>query len=245
MEPQAYRDMARLQSVHWWYRARRRIIASRLSRLALPASSRILEIGAGPGGNLDMLSRFGRVHAVETDAYARDYAQSAFPALPIEAGRLPDGLPFENLRFDLITMFDVLEHIEDDTAALTAVKDRVQPNGALVVTVPAYQWMWSTHDTHLHHFRRYTARRLSSALTASGWALDYISYFNTLLFPVAVAARLFDRLAQRGAVTGAESPPPAVNAVLHGVFSSEEHLLRLTRLPFGLSLICVARPGPA
>lgn len=243
MEPQAYAEMARVQDTHWWYRARRSIIRARLKRMNLRSDAEILEIGAGPGGNLALLSEFGRVRAVETDEYALKHAQSSYPGLQIEAGRLPDALPFEDARFDLITMFDVLEHIDDDAAALRALSARLRPGGRLLLTVPAYQWMWSQHDDRLHHYRRYTAGRLSRLLSESGWSANYLSYFNTLLFGAAAAARYFDRLRGRGEVTGAETPGPVMNALLRSIFTSEAALLGAVRLPFGLSLMCVAQPS--
>src|SRR4029077_81559 len=132
-----------------------------ISRLKLPPKPRILEIGSGTGGNLVMLSSFGQVSAVEMDASARSIAlQKTDGRFDIRAGFCPGGIPFANEKFDLICLFDVLEHIEEDIATLVAVKGLLASGGRVLMTVPAQQWLWSAHDEFLHHKRRYAAREL-------------------------------------------------------------------------------------
>jgi SAM-dependent methyltransferase len=242
LNPDAYLEMAQTESSHWWFVARRSILAALIARLRLPAGARILEVGSGTGGNLEMLATFGEVSALEMDASARAIAALKTGArFDIRAGSCPSEIPFEGAQFDLICMFDVLEHIDADQATLVALKRLLAPGGRLLLTVPAYQWLWSAHDAFLHHKRRYALRELRAKLAAAGLQAIRISYFNSLLLPLVIAVRLRDRLLRRTEANGAAVPAPALNALLRLVFGSERYLLRAVNLPFGLSLFALTR----
>jgi SAM-dependent methyltransferase len=112
MSPDAYLQMAETEAEHWWFRGRRDVLRSILRRLALPSRARVLEVGSGTGGNLEMLAEFGSVSGIEMDETARRLtAKSTGERFDIRAGRCPDDLPFDGERFDLICFFDCLEHI--------------------------------------------------------------------------------------------------------------------------------------
>ncbi|WP_108683742.1 bifunctional 2-polyprenyl-6-hydroxyphenol methylase/3-demethylubiquinol 3-O-methyltransferase UbiG [Methyloceanibacter sp. wino2] len=237
MEPDAYVELARTEDRHWWFVARREILSSQIERLGLPGSARILEIGSGTGGNLRMLSRHGRVCGMEMDGTARELAVSKTGAeFDIRPGACPNEVPYVGDTFDLVCLFDVLEHIEEDSATLEVVRGLLADRGHVLVSVPAYQWMWSAHDEFLHHKRRYTAPELAEKLRGASLSVDRITYFNTLLFPFAVAARF----ASRGRSPGTGIPSDAINSALRQVFSSERRLLQSFDLPFGLSLLAIA-----
>jgi SAM-dependent methyltransferase len=244
MEPRAYVEMAALQDKHWWFVARRRILAHVLSDLSLPQGAAILEIGCGTGGNLGMLSRFGVVSAVEMDEFARAHARQ-ISGLDIRPGRLPENIPFPQASFDLVCLFDVLEHVAQDRLALQALRPLVRPAGKILITVPAHPWLWSAHDEELHHYRRYTAKHLVESAQAAGWQTIYLTYFNTLFFPVVAIIRLFDRWRKTRQSTGTGLPNPPINKCLQAIFASEARLLALTPLPFGVSLLAVMEPKPA
>lgn len=185
MSPDAYIEMAETEERHWWFAGRRAVLTSLIAKLKLPPHARILEIGSGTGGNLVMLSSFGQVSAVEMDASARSIAvQKTQGRFDIRAGSCPAGIPFAGERFDLICLIDVLEHIEEDVATLTAVKGLLAKGGRVLATVPAHRWLWSAHDTFLHHKRRYTADELRRKISAAGLEPVKLSYFNTFLFPL-------------------------------------------------------------
>jgi SAM-dependent methyltransferase len=242
MDPEAYVEMAEVQDSHWWFRGRREILRSVITGLALPGSPQILEIGAGTGGNLTMLSQFGSVKALEIDDYARSIArQRTNDRVDIRQGHLPDGIPFSD-KFDLVCLFDVLEHVELDLASLKAIRRIVSSNGCLLLTVPAYSWLWSAHDERLHHVRRYTASGLTEKAQLAGWAVRRITYFNTLLFPLAVAARVTDKIFPGRQPSGTGIPAPVVNSALYRVFSMEKTLLRAFNFPFGVSLMAQLYP---
>jgi SAM-dependent methyltransferase len=238
MERTVYDRMNELETGHWWFVARRRIIAALIDRhLQKRPGAAILEAGCGSGGNLPMLGQFGQVDAFEYDATARQQAAEK-SRLDVRFGALPDDLPFADRRYDLIGLFDVLEHVEADAASLAALRDRLSDRGVIVVTVPAFPWLWSRHDERHHHFRRYTRASLGKVAGAAGLRVRYASYFNFFLFPVAVTARALKRL------TGSDTPDdtmpaPAVNAVLTRIFGIERHLVGRIRLPVGLSLAAV------
>lgn len=246
MQPSAYQEMAESEGRHWWFTGRRAILSTLLARLALPREARILELGCGTGGNLAMLSAFGRVSALETDPAARALAaQKCAGRCEVRAGSCPGDIPFAARSFDLVCLFDVLEHIEEDVATLRSVAALLAPGGRAVVTVPAYRWLWSAHDELLQHKRRYSAGALRQAAGAAGLRVEQLSYFNTLLFPLAAAARLKDRLFNHRRATGSATPPAPINALLHRVFSSERFLVGRLPLPFGVSLLAVLVNGTA
>ncbi|MBA2125887.1 methyltransferase [Hyphomicrobium methylovorum] len=240
MEQFAYREMAEAENAHWWFVGRRKIIESVLAGLELPKSASILEVGAGTGGNLSLLQRFGHVQAMELDAYARDFANKRSGVLVVE-GRLPDNLPFEEKQFDLICLFDVLEHVKPDVESLKAISRLLKPDGRIVITVPAYQWMWSEHDVTLHHFRRYSVATLQQTLSAAALQSERLTHFNALLFPLALIVRAANSIFKSSRSPGTKMPSPLVNALLLKVFSSERHILRFGGLPFGLSLLAIAK----
>jgi SAM-dependent methyltransferase len=240
--------MAEVEQRHWWFASRRAIVERFISRLNLPADAALLEPGCGTGGNFAMLARHGRVFAMDADPVALRFAMALGKA-QVACGRLPDRIPFSGQEFDLILMSDVLEHLDDDVAALHALRHRLKPNGWLLVTVPAMQWLWSGHDVAHHHRRRYSTTTLHGVAQAGGLDVIYLGYFNFILFPIVAGVRLAHRLMQRenagDASNYATMPSRRVNAILKSVFSSERHLAEVMRMPFGVSLLMLARPSRA
>ena len=240
MDALAYHTLRDLQDRHWWFVGRRTIIEQLIRRFVkLPKSPRRLEAGCGYGGNLEMLGKFRDLNAFEYEDEARAYA-SALSARPVEKGFLPDRVGFDNDRFELIAMLDVLEHIQDDAGSLRALRERLTDDGSLLVTVPAIPWLWSEHDEVHHHKRRYTKTALQKLLKESGYELVSTGYFNTLLFPLAllqrIAARLF-RIPHRVETL----PQRHLNNILSRIFGFESRLLGRISAPVGLSLYAVAR----
>ena len=242
MDRIVYDRMAAHDSTHWWYRARRDILADYLTRYGdLPEDARILEIGCGTGHNLPMLAQFGRVDAIEIDPAARDIAGARL-GRPVGDAPLPELPGVEAGAYDLIAVLDVVEHIADDVGALAAMRARLKPGGKILVTVPAHPWMWSAHDVVNHHHRRYSKASLRAAITKAGLKPTRFGYFNSLLFPLAAAARIAGRLTGRD--DSDDSPPPKpLNALFERVFRWERHLVGRVPLTPGLSLITLAEPA--
>lgn len=239
MDPKVYRDMIEMQGTHWWFAVRRRLLRSWI-RAHGPRrrDARILDVGAATGSNLDTLKAFGHVTALEPDPFAFrhlsgrrdiDVVQAALPTHGAEG--LGD--------FDLIVALDVLEHIEDDVAALRSMHGMLKVGGTVIVTVPAFRFLWSTHDETMRHLRRYRAPELVDKMQQAGFSLAYRSYFNFVLFPAALAVRLSGRVFEDAASAGAGRVHPVLNAVLDRVFGAEIHVLRFLRFPFGLSIVGV------
>lgn len=242
MDRRVYDRMAEHDSTHWWYRARRDILADFLTREGeLPDRPRILEIGCGTGHNLPMLARFGEVDAIEIDPAARAIASERL-GKPVGASPLPALPDVPRGQYDLIAVLDVVEHIEDDVGALAAMRERLAPGGKILITVPAHQWMWSAHDVVNHHHRRYSKGSLKKAIRAAGLRPYKLGYLNSLLFPLAAGARLVGRL------TGREDsddspPPPAVNKLFENIFRIERFLVGRMPMPPGVSIVTFAKPA--
>ena len=239
MERVIYDRIRTLEGSHWWFTGRRAILKGLIGDLKLPSKARIVEVGCGGGGNIEMLRQFGEVSAVEPDAPSRDYVSQRL-GLAVQPGLLPDGLPFGPGGFDAVCAFDVVEHVDDDAGAVKGLVTLLDPGGYLVITVPAYGWMWSHHDVQHHHKRRYRRAQMEALVTDAGLDIVRASYFNAILFPAAAIVRLAKRLIGNTSADDA-MPPRSINALLSQVFSAEAGWLRKRPLPFGLSIIVIGR----
>ena len=239
MERAIYDQMRVLQQDHWWFAARREILAAEIGRLPIPRPAQILEAGCGPGGNLAMLKGFGEVVAIEPDDESRAYAAQAF-GVDVRPGFLPQSAPDFAKAFDLVACFDVIEHVPDDAGAVARLGDYLQPGGFMVTTVPACPWMWSDHDAAHHHQRRYKLATYRRLFEQAGLKVLRASHFNTLLFPPIAAVRLAKNATGR---KGGDEVMPgrAVNGLLKTVFGLERGLLRAADLPFGVSILLIAQ----
>ena len=240
MDRKVFDQMAKLDATHWWFTARRRILDRLIERVVKPPQdARILELGAGTGHNLAMLSRFGHVEASELDPIARELASERLGRPVVEAA-LPDLMMFPAATYDLIALLDVLEHVVDDKGSLAAIFGRLKPGAALLLTVPANPWMWSAHDAAHHHHRRYRKREIAALARAAGYDIELLSPFNSLLFPPIAAVRFIGRL--RGDESSDDAMPGAlVNKTLEAVFGLERELIGRVPMPFGVSLVAVLR----
>jgi SAM-dependent methyltransferase len=227
---------------HWWYRGRREVIAEALARLDLPPAPEILDAGCGSGRNMVELARVGAVTGVElADASAQRARQRNVGS--VVQGSVTD-LPFEDDSFDLAVCLDVIEHLDDDRAALRELRRVIRPGGKLLVTVPAYQWLWSEHDEVNHHRRRYTKRTLLTAVSDSGWDVESTTYFNSLLLPLAIAYRSLSRVLRSRDEPASDlgRTPGRLNSLLERPLHWEARVIAHgRRIPAGLSLLAVLR----
>ena len=230
---------------HWWFRARRKILKDQVRALPWPPQPHILEIGTGPGENLySLYPSDATLTGIEPDPALADIARGRGPVPIYEAPaeHLPDTLP--DATFDAVTMFDVLEHTEDDRAVLEHVRPRLKPGGYLILSVPAFMFLWGQQDVVSHHYRRYTRKELTDRLRQAGYVVTRATYFNTLLFPPVAAFRLVHRLFKRPhqqANTDLKYSLGPANALLYTLFASEKWLLRFMNFPVGVSVFVVAQ----
>jgi len=223
---------------HWWFRGRRAVLRAVIGRVLPARSARLLELGCGSGNMLEMLSEFGEAIGMEADPVMVAAARAA--GLDVRRGALPHDLPVPDGWADAVLLLDVLEHLDDEAGALATARRALGPDGALVVTVPAYAWLWSGHDVALGHRRRYSAARLRRVVADAGFRVARVTYFSTLLFP----ALLLIRAAKRVMGDASHDLRPAGHAlsvVLERGFALERHLVPRVRLPYGSSLLLVAR----
>jgi SAM-dependent methyltransferase len=240
MENELFDEMYKVETQHWWFVARRKIIASVIDALNLESNSKIMDAGCGNGDNLEFLSKYGELIAIEREDNALARAQSRQIGKVVK-GELPDNFPSDiNKENDLILLLDVLEHIDDDEKSLSMLKNWAKNNAVLLITVPAYQFLWTRHDELHHHKRRYTVGQLKKIIEKNGWKVKYISYFNSFLFPIAFLARLKDKFFPPSTIDGLAVPNRFINRLFEKIFSLEACLLGRLTLPFGLSIIVVA-----
>ena len=227
---------------HWWYRGRRTVLDGVIAALGLPAGARILDAGCGSGRNMIELSRYGTVTGIELSEPSVALARARGVGEVI-AGSILE-LPFAENSFELAVSLDVIEHLEDDLGALRELRRVLVPGGALLIAVPAYQWLWSGHDVINHHHRRYTRSSLRAVAEQAGWRQVRTTYFNSLLLPVAILLRALDRLSTKTTESSLDLwvPPQPLNWMLERPLAMEAALIRRGgRIPAGLSLLAVFR----
>lgn len=231
MEKRAF-EILEESTQSWWYAGREAIIARALKPFMAGKQGKVLDFGAGQGGMQHFLSNYGNVFAYEKDkdavAKAATRGYEAVYTEESEVGQKP--------LYTLIGAFDVLEHIEDDAAAASMLSGLLLPGGILVVSVPAYNFLWSEHDVINHHFRRYTRAGITSLLGSAGFTVQYCTYWNFLLFPLAVIVRLFNKTGE-----GAFNLPRAIDRLLTGLLRAESLIIPALSFPCGSGIVVVAR----
>jgi SAM-dependent methyltransferase len=236
LEDRVYTELYELEERHWWFRGRRCVIRALIGLASLPPEPEILDAGCGTGANLVHFGPLGRARGVDPSAEAVEYCRRR-GLEGVSQARL-EALPFDDASFDLLLACDVLEHIEDDDGALRELRRVARRDGTLLITVPAYEWMWSEHDDRHHHLRRYTLRRLRARAAGTGWRPVLATYFNSLLLPPIAGVRMIGRLRRNGASrTDYDLAPRALNRALELPMAGEARLIaRGARLPAGVSI---------
>lgn len=230
---------------NWWLEGRRSVVAAGLQRLGIEpdgSARRLLDVGCGSGSMMPVLTPLGHVTGIDASGPMIGKCRERFPDVELRQTDSLDAL-LGGRDFDIVTAFDVVEHVEDDSKLAGELASLVVRGGLVVVTVPAYQWMWGDHDVLSGHHRRYLKRELIALFSAAGVEVLYATYFNTLLFPAAAAARIWHRIRGRRGRRNSDfaSVPRWSERWLSKIFSFESRLVRRTSLPFGVSILLVGR----
>lgn len=241
MQHDFYAEYSQIEDTHWWFRGRREIFTRLLQPFAGMSLS-ILDIGFGTGAMLRFLTPYGRVIGMDMSVDAIRFARTRCD-VPMLLGDITR-VPLESGAVDLVTAFDIIEHVPDDGAAFAELARVCRPGGHMLVTVPAFQFLWGNQDVVSHHQRRYTLGQLEGHVRAAGFVPRRLSYFNALLFPAVAAVRVARRLRgePRDEVKSdfTMTKPGFLNDTLARVFAAEGRWLARWQLPVGVSVVCLA-----
>jgi len=243
MNPSEYARMYALEDWYWWFVARREAAGQFIRDHAPPERPlNILDAGCGTGGMLDLFAKWPDAVATGADVSADALRFSHGRGHRRLVGADLMLLPFRSGTFDVATALDVIEHVPDDARAVQEISRVLRPGGILVASVPAYQFLWGPHDEALHHRRRYAGNEFRSLLEASGLRVERQTYLLSALFPLAAAVRLATR-GRKPDEAAAALPrvPEFINRSLIGLQAAELAVARRVSLPFGLSVLAVAR----
>ncbi len=244
MESALYESTYHLEDAHWWFAGRRAIVCDAVRRALNGASRRprILDLGCGTGRNLQALRELGAPVGLDIEALALRYSRERGMQRLVQARA--EALPLRDESFDGVLALDLLEHLEDDVAGAREMFRVLRPQGLLIVSVPAYQWLWGPQDDVSHHCRRYTPGALVDSLRAAGFRIVRLTHVNLLLLPLILAGRIYLRATRTHVETENTLHPGWSNGLLRRIFSSERFLLRRGDLPLGVSIFCLARKLP-
>jgi SAM-dependent methyltransferase len=244
MDPSEYRAIYTVEDRHWWYAGMRRVTLALLEETyGRRDDLDILDAGSGTGAAMRYLSRFGRVTGIDLSPLALGFCRER--GLAALSKSSVTALPFAAARFDLVTSFDVLYHraVGDYHDALREFHRVLRPGGRVLLRLPAYNWLRGHHDAVIHTERRFTAGGLAESLRAAGFAVERLTYANTLLFPPALAKRLLEPLLPAGDPGRSDIAPnpPWLDSARSSVLGAEAAWLRRRDLPFGLTVIALAQ----
>jgi SAM-dependent methyltransferase len=231
-----------VEESHWWYIGRRRIIASFVKSICdqiKDRRARILDVGCGTGANLVRLSDFGDAEGVDISPDALEFCRER-GLNHVKLGAA-ETLPYKDQEFDLVTAFDVVEHMDDDVAGLREMRRVLRPGGRVLLFVPTFMFLWGVQDEVSNHRRRYRLNELQQVVTAAGFEVERTTYANITFFLPVLLVRKFMRLTGIRTETENSINIPALNRVFGAFLGAERHWLRYLNIPFGVSGLCVAR----
>jgi len=235
MNEAEYGRMHDAEDTYWWFVARRELALGWMPR----ERSSTLDLGCGTGVTLGLLQQKGWVVGLDFSVTALDFCLRRGLKNLVQG----DGaqLPFTSNAFDAVITLDTIEHIENDRAVIAEIFRVLRPGGVVVTSVPAYRWLWGPHDVALMHYRRYSRGEFQRLLAAAGFEVERASYSVFLLFPCVLVVRVLDRLFRRSPEVRLPALPQGLNRILIAVMRFEGAMLRKFNLPWGSSVIAVAR----
>jgi SAM-dependent methyltransferase len=242
MNKRRYTAIFNSENTNWWYVVRRKLITQILYSVPKNLNQKILDIGCGTGRNLVLLSQFGNPFGIDIAPEAINFCQKRHLKNVYLVKN--DRYPFPDKFFDLVTCFDVLEHVKDERTILSEINRVLKVDGHLIILVPAAPILWGRLDTDSHHYRRYTKINLAEMLEENGFAIKKISYYNYLLFLPILLVRLFQKThLGKGNLYGVRPDwePSLINKVLEPIFTLDVKSLKFFSPPFGVSLFAICK----
>jgi len=241
MQQHTYAIMNRVEDSHWWYIGRRAILESFLDGIIKKSkieNPKILDVGCGTGGNLEMLASFGAAEGVDVSDDALEYCQQK--GLKAHKG-LAEALPFEDESFDVITALDVVEHLDDDIAGLKEMNRVLKKGGRTLVFVPAFMWLWGVQDDVSNHRIRYTKKQIVERLEKAGFDIERATYANWTFFAPILGGRALMKLTGIKPESENKVNISALNGVFGKLLGAERFFLKNFNFPFGVSIVIVAK----
>ena len=235
-------QLSEFEDDYWWNVGRRKILSDLINEHSENAKNlEILDVGCGSGGTSTAFLQFGNVTGTDFSHLALKIAKNKGLTNVVRSSSI--SLPLQSEKFDIITILDVIEHIQDDKSVLKEIWRLLKPNGIVIVTVPAFQFLWSEHDIVSSHVRRYNKSTINMILNQSQFKIIKSSYFVSFLFPLVAAYRLLTRyrLKTQNPKSNLIKLPQPINNFFKKIMFLENQLLKKTNLPFGLSVICIAK----
>jgi len=247
MNPEEYEKMYTQENTYWWFQGRKKILFKMLERFHLlnNGKSRVLDIGCGTGLILQGIA--DRSMAIGLDFSRRALSYCRLRGLNNLLRGDVTNLPISDSSMDLILALDLLEHVEDDARLMGEIHRVLKPGGHLLATVPAHQYLWSEHDEALHHYRRYSKSSFHSLIKGCSFEVVKYSYVISFTFFPILIFRLIQRYYRKLRPSKADPKshiiilPKGINSLLIKVLELEGALLERMNLPFGVSLLCIAR----
>lgn len=236
-----YEDMYKTEDTHWWHKSKRRFVERFITTYAQKKKITILDVGCGTGKNMERLSNYGEVWGVDLSEEALSFCKKR-GLINVKRGEA-EHLPFENNTFDVVCVLDVLEHV-DDKLAVREIRRVLKNSGFIVVTVPAFWWLWSKWDDVLHHKRRYTKKQLKEILVQEGFVVQRNTYIHSFLVLPSLVIRKLKQFQQKTYTSDFQINNAFMNKLL--LFMSELEQMWINRydMPFGTSVLCIAKKNP-
>jgi ubiquinone/menaquinone biosynthesis C-methylase UbiE len=241
MRSDLYEDMYKSEETHWWHMAKRRFVGNLIKMYAQKKSLSLLDVGCGTGKNMEDLSRFGEVWGVDISNEALLFCKKRNLS-KVKIGEA-EHLPFGEKSFDVVSALDVLEHV-DDMRSVREIKRVLKDGGYIIITVPAFGWLWSKWDEILHHKRRYTRKQLEDILTQEGFSIKRNTYIHSFLVMPSLIIRKLKQRQSKTYTSDFQINNSLTNTILSFISELEQNWINRYDMPFGTSVLCIAQKNP-
>jgi 2-polyprenyl-3-methyl-5-hydroxy-6-metoxy-1,4-benzoquinol methylase len=236
MKGEVYKRQQEFNSGHWWFESRKEIIFSFLKEKIKKKIS-ILDFGCGVGINLKMLNQFGKVYFYDRNRKIVNEIKKKFYSPNFKYLK---NFNKSNKKFDLIVALDVIEHIKNDKKIISILHNKLKKTKKILITVPAYNFLFSSKDIDLHHERRYNMKTITKILKKN-FNIEKKTYFNFFLAPVIITSILLLKILSINFIREVETKPNfIINFIFKKIFSFEKYLINLINFPFGISILIYA-----